>query len=393
MEFENNDTETRVVERPASGSKTDGRSRAGRGGVWVAGCIVLCGCLPRSDNVPCARDENCSARHPYCVQGVCSAEKTAMSCIGQCMARRVTSTCPENGRGCVTQEENVPVLTGQICAGDGGIPVSRVDFCFTGQRCVEGECQGMRWWTSCDGQGTCRRADDPTDAYKEMVYADAGGALTSECGTQIDAACGDGDSRQCLGDSLVEERRSCDGLGTCAVAHSSADCGLYACGGAEPRCKAQCDAGIDCAHGYVCTESVCHWDWNWVSWAVGDAGVLTASGGVVVDPESGLMWQQGTSDGGMAWDAGIGYCNALVLSGHSDWRLPSRIELLSLVTPERRDPSIDIGVFPGTPIGGFWTAAPYTGIPSYAWYVHFNYGFSYQAPISTNIWVRCVRRD
>lgn len=48
--------------------------------------------------------------------------------------------------------------------------------------------------------------------------------------------------------------------------------------------------------------------------------------------------------------------NAAGLCGHSDWRMPTRQELQSIVHYGRTNPAIDIGYFPNTGPGVYWTS-------------------------------------
>ena len=56
------------------------------------------------------------------------------------------------------------------------------------------------------------------------------------------------------------------------------------------------------------------------------------------------------------------------------WRLPTRIELLSLVDDTRSEPAIDVARFPDTQSAAYWTATPLASDSSYAWIVLFGYG-------------------
>lgn len=120
----------------------------------------------------------------------------------------------------------------------------------------------------------------------------------------------------------------------------------------------------------------------------------TKAAGVVVDNVTGLMWQAVASSSTFSWPAAKDHCAALVLGGFSDWRLPSRIELISIVdyTIAKPGPVIDTTAFPGAPNVIFWTASPealYGG--SRAWYVEFDNGFAFTDSSSTAYSARCVR--
>lgn len=58
---------------------------------------------------------------------------------------------------------------------------------------------------------------------------------------------------------------------------------------------------------------------------------------VVVDLETGLMWQKSASENRFVWKGGFAYIeklNAEDFAGHNDWRYPSKEELASLILPE-----------------------------------------------------------
>jgi hypothetical protein len=61
------------------------------------------------------------------------------------------------------------------------------------------------------------------------------------------------------------------------------------------------------------------------------AALIDNGNGTVTDTGSGLMWQKATAPGTYTWQAALSYCENLSLAGHSDWRLPNRNELESLV--------------------------------------------------------------
>jgi hypothetical protein len=112
----------------------------------------------------------------------------------------------------------------------------------------------------------------------------------------------------------------------------------------------------------------------------------------MTDMVTNLMWQQPLdtttcATGCMQADA-ANYCAQLSLGGYSDWRLPTRIELVSLIDFTMLPPTID-PKFTGTPAAGFWSAS-LTGSMS-AWFVNFANGATYTMPVGTLLRVRCVR--
>lgn len=111
---------------------------------------------------------------------------------------------------------------------------------------------------------------------------------------------------------------------------------------------------------------------------------------IVWDQVTGLMWQRTIDDNLYTWDGAKAYCEKLVYGNHDDWRLPWRIELVSLVDYTKSNPAID-AVFPNTPSEEFWTASNYVDIPGYAWSVEFYEGDSYPPTGDSAFRVRCVR--
>lgn len=53
--------------------------------------------------------------------------------------------------------------------------------------------------------------------------------------------------------------------------------------------------------------------------------------GTVTDNLTGLMWEQSPDTTTRTWSSALDYANSLTLGGHTDWRLPNRKELRSLV--------------------------------------------------------------
>jgi hypothetical protein len=119
----------------------------------------------------------------------------------------------------------------------------------------------------------------------------------------------------------------------------------------------------------------------------------TTSADVVVATDTTLMWQRRAAPDQLAWEDAKSYCACLRLGGHDDWRLPSRMELLSIVDYTRADPAIDPKVFPETPDTWFWSASPVAADPQEAWYLSFMDGNTHEASTDVMYGVRCVRND
>ena len=100
--------------------------------------------------------------------------------------------------------------------------------------------------------------------------------------------------------------------------------------------------------------------------------------GTITDTSTGLMWQQATAPGTYTWEQALTYCENLTLpaGGYSDWRLPNRNELQSIVDYSRFSPSIDTTFFSGTVASNpyYWSSTTHAFLTYPAWYVDFNYG-------------------
>lgn len=130
---------------------------------------------------------------------------------------------------------------------------------------------------------------------------------------------------------------------------------------------------------------------NPVSTALPNPTSYTSKTDSVVDDVTGLEWQQtpGCAAGCTQANADA-YCEGLALAGHSDWRLPTRIELVSLVDDSEHAPAID-PVFPGTPNGYFWTSSPMVFFPDNAFRIGGNEGDTAYGMVSDVGPARCVR--
>lgn len=126
----------------------------------------------------------------------------------------------------------------------------------------------------------------------------------------------------------------------------------------------------------------------------------TSVAGVAVDSVTGLMWeQQPDLSRKRAFQDAREHCFRRTTAGFRDWRLPTRIELVTLFDLNKADEPLISSRFGNTPSDPFWTLSTLNGGSS-AWQVAFSYrdalgnvqGYMKHVPIETGLgWVRCVR--
>ena len=127
--------------------------------------------------------------------------------------------------------------------------------------------------------------------------------------------------------------------------------------------------------------------------------------GTVTDNNTGLMWQQQDNGQHYNWYRASGtyhatynstsqdVCGELNLGGYSDWRLPSKKDLITLVDYSGQSPTINATYFSNTKGGLYWSSTTHDYNPLYAWYVAFYYGFAdyFNRDSDSIFYVRCVR--
>jgi hypothetical protein len=123
--------------------------------------------------------------------------------------------------------------------------------------------------------------------------------------------------------------------------------------------------------------------------------------GTVTDLNTGLTWQQ---DGGNygTWQEARNICEQLnisALGGYTDWRLPDRRELVSIVDYGRYNPAINTDFFlsPESQAGYYWSSTPFINIfltKPHVWSVIFSGGavaYVESSDLQNLLYVRCVR--
>lgn len=132
--------------------------------------------------------------------------------------------------------------------------------------------------------------------------------------------------------------------------------------------------------------------------------------GVVIDNNTGLMWQQGVADVNgdnaissdtyptgdkMTWEESNNYCESLVFAGYDDWSLPEIMALFSILTYQRTDNGLYIYLDPDyfqNYTYRSWSATSSAKDTGYAWYGILSFSFDGGlASKSSTYYVRCVR--
>lgn len=146
--------------------------------------------------------------------------------------------------------------------------------------------------------------------------------------------------------------------------------GLFALAGPS---GAACTAGVVAAQVEESTPSA-----EFVSF--GDATVAHLKTGLVWKRcAEGQAWTGTGCDGAatlMNWGAALQASVAASDDAASDWRVPNRKELESIVETCGHEPAINLAQFPNTPPQRFWTSTTFIDTPTSAWDVYFSDGYS-----------------
>ncbi|MDZ7760133.1 MAG: DUF1566 domain-containing protein [Desulfovermiculus sp.] len=119
-----------------------------------------------------------------------------------------------------------------------------------------------------------------------------------------------------------------------------------------------------------------------------DPGLVDNNDGTVTDPSTGLMWMKCSL--GQTWDDDNSACQGdsvrhtwqdtlnviqnLQWAGYSDWRLPNRNELQSLVDYSKFDPAVDSLLKENTPSSYHWTSTTVAGKADRSWHLDLSTG-------------------
>jgi len=152
--------------------------------------------------------------------------------------------------------------------------------------------------------------------------------------------------------------------------------------------------GVEFASGYV--DTIYKSSYYYVRAVRGgqsNNNFIDNGNGTITDTSTGLMWQKATAPGTYTWEQALTYCENLTLpaGGYSDWRLPNKNELQSIVDYSRYNPAIDPTFFPGTVASDYWSSTTYVNVTSSAFSVHVGTAGVHGRSKSASIYVRAVR--
>jgi len=113
----------------------------------------------------------------------------------------------------------------------------------------------------------------------------------------------------------------------------------------------------------------------------------------VLDQNTGLVWERSPGTARFDWNAARSSCLNKTIGGQRGWRVPSIVELTSLLDPSVQppDPLLPAGhPFLNNPSGFYWSASS-DAEPSKAWHLHLSDGHVHMTSKTSVFKVWCVR--
>lgn len=172
--------------------------------------------------------------------------------------------------------------------------------------------------------------------------------------------------------------------------------------GNNATCTGEAVGQQDCSHGRDAThndDSDGHAGFSFTKLDVNGIRLIASATewACVLDNVTGFVWEVKATDGGIHdasntyrwggkgadpfgtefyadWDVLVDGSNTESLCGYSDWRVPRRNELVSIVDYGQSNPAIDSAYFPNINLWNYWSASASAYSSDHAWYVYFDYG-------------------
>lgn len=111
----------------------------------------------------------------------------------------------------------------------------------------------------------------------------------------------------------------------------------------------------------------------------------------LTDSVTGLVWQRLPEQAGKTQAEAVAYCDALSLAGQNDWRLPTRLEAVSILDEGRITSGCMPPAVPQESLGTKWTASPTGTSASQYFSMNEEYGAWTVAVADSKFAARCVR--
>jgi hypothetical protein len=111
----------------------------------------------------------------------------------------------------------------------------------------------------------------------------------------------------------------------------------------------------------------------------------------ITDSVTGLTWQLEPEAASKTQASALSYCDALSLAGHDDWRLPTRLEYISLLDEGRPNGFAVPPIVPADSTGTQWTASATGRAPNNFFVVQDDHGRINVATAASSGTARCVR--
>ena len=100
--------------------------------------------------------------------------------------------------------------------------------------------------------------------------------------------------------------------------------------------------------------------------------------GTTTDSRTGLMWLKNASTynngATQVWESALSGCESFTYASYTDWRLPNRRELMSIVNYQNSSPAINTTYFTNTQSNYYWSSTTYVPTTTYACGVRFDNG-------------------
>jgi hypothetical protein len=354
----------------------------------------------------------------YCLNGTCTSCTPGVACSpGGDLCKVGTISCSTGATVCVATGNAIDGAacgTGLVCKSGSCAPI-----CLQGATQCMGNgvqtCGADHQWGPLAACGMHQSCTGPVGTGKCTCNADTCSTAGKACSSaSLIATCAQ-DAQGCY---YQASTATCTN-GACSGGSGAAACCTNACTNGASVCLSAtsvqaCTVGSNgctsqvtssCTSGSICTRNAPSACANpaWALWPMPNCPADVALGapnaasyvdnqnGTVTDSITGLMWQQTAVSGTRDWATAVAFCPTLNLGGQTDWRLPSAIELASLLDLGRTPPLINPTSFPSTASTSFWSATPSSAVAGDAFYVGFNTGMTNHAAATTALGVRCVR--